>query len=600
MTQEPQSPESEPPSPFRRLLLGLAAAAGVAGVAGVFARALAVRAEGAEEVTSGMIRDAEWISGITLSEEQRELMLRGVQGLTESYGRIRAVELDNGVSPALVFRPLTAPGAGPGREAEPGSALVPGPPAQDPPGDPTDLAFARAVDLAGWVAAGKVTARDLTELSLDRLARFDDTLACVIELTPDRAREQAVRVDAERTAGTKGGALSGVPWGAKDLLAVKGSRTTWGAQPFRDQRRPETAAAVERLDGAGAILTAKLTVGALAWGDVWYGGTTKNPWNPEQGSSGSSAGPAAATAAGLVAFALGTETWGSIVSPCTRCGVTGLRPTFGRVSRHGCMALSWSMDKIGPIARSARDCAWIFSVLHGADPRDPSTHSAPFAVPGPEEARTLRVGVTRDLFDADRGAASDDVEDEGPADEGAAAARAREWGEIDRRTVRELSSAGLELQDVRLPDDLPVDDLAFVLTAEAATAFDGLTRSGRDAELVRQVEFAWPNVFRQGQTIPAVEYLRAQRIRRLLMERMEEVFRTVDVVAAPSFEGSTLLLTNLTGHPSITMPNGFRQDGTPTSITLLGRLDGERELLAVARAWQESTDYHLRRPPVGG
>ncbi len=584
---EPEA-EGPPSSPLRRRILALAAAAGISGV---FARALGVRAEETGTVSPEMIRDAEWISGLDLTSDQRELMLNGVRELVASYSRLRDVPLDNAVAPALLFRPLAPATAGAG-ETVPVTAPLPGPPASDPPGDPTDLAFASAVDLAGWVAAGKLSARDLVELSLSRLERFDPTLQCVIETTAERARAQADAGEGPR------GPLAGVPWGAKDLLAVEGTRTTWGAQPFREQRLPVTASVVERLDAAGAMLTAKLTVGALAWGDVWYGGTTKNPWNPEQGSSGSSAGPASAVAAGLVSFALGTETWGSIVSPSTRCGVTGLRPSFGRVSRYGCMALAWSMDKIGPMARSARDCAWIFSVLDGVDARDPFTRPGRFSPPDPEEARAYRVGVTRDLFDADRGAASDDAEEETPQGE-AAAARAREWAEIDRRTLRELESAGIALDEVRLPDDLPVNDLSLILTAEASTAFDELTRSGRDAELVRQVEYAWPNVFRQGQTIPAVEYLRANRIRRRLMERMEEVFADVDVVVAPTFEGSTLLLTNLTGHPSVTMPNGFRQDGTPTSITLIGRLDGERALLAVAQAWQESTDYHRRRPPVG-
>ncbi|HMB69496.1 MAG TPA: amidase family protein, partial [bacterium] len=266
------------------------------------------------------------------------------------------------------------------------------------------------------------------------------------------------------------------------------------------------------------------------------------------------------------------------------------RPTFGRVSRRGCMALSWTMDKIGPMARSAEDCAWIFAAIAGADPGDRTTRDVPFSVPGVERARSVRVGVVRDLFDHDWTA---DIEDE------AERARGREWRAHDARTLEELEGTGLRLDEVRLPGGLPVDDLAFVLTAEAATAFDDLTRSGRDAELVRQVEHAWPNVFRQGQLIPAVEYLRANRIRRLLLEEMERFFESVDVFVAPTFGGSHLLLTNLTGHPSITMPNGFRaSDGTPTSITFTGRLDGEEDLLAVAMAWQDATDHHRRRPPL--
>jgi Asp-tRNA(Asn)/Glu-tRNA(Gln) amidotransferase A subunit family amidase len=347
---------------------------------------------------------------------------------------------------------------------------------------------------------------------------------------------------------------------------------------------------VERLEKAGAVLVAKLTVGALAWGDVWFGGTTKNPWNPEQGSSGSSAGSSAATAAGAVGFAIGTETWGSIVSPCTRCGVTGLRPTFGRVSRHGAMALSWSMDKIGPIARSVEDCAWIFRAIQGPDDHDPTVRDLPFDWPPSRNPRRLRVGFVEELFEKDR---AKDVEDETER------ANAREWQELDRRTLRVLEMIGFSLVPIELPKTYPVSDLAFILTAEATTAFDSLTRSGEDDRMVRQVKDAWPNVFRQGQMIPAVEYLRANRIRHLVQRDMEEVFADVDVYVCPSYGGDNLLRTNLTGHPSVVLPNGFRaSDGTPTSITFLGDLFEEANLLSVARAYQEATDFHLRRPPL--
>jgi Asp-tRNA(Asn)/Glu-tRNA(Gln) amidotransferase A subunit family amidase len=568
---------------MRRAILKTMGALGI--TAPVFGRALTALAEGEPAVTPEMIRNAEWIAGIEMTDEQRGMMRDGVAELLGSYRTLRAVPLDNGVAPALVFHPLV-PRHAPPRPPAP----LPGPPAHDPPADEGDLAFSSVTDLAAWLRAGKLTARELAELSLRRLERYDPALSCVIERTADLAMAQAAQADTMLRDGRADSGLVGLPWGAKDLLAVPGTHTTWGAAPYRDQQRQDKAAVAERLEAAGAVLTAKLSVGALAWGDVWFGGTTKNPWNPEQGSSGSSAGPASATAAGLVSFAIGTETWGSIVSPSTRCGVTGLRPTFGRVSRHGCMALSWSMDKIGPMARSAEDCARIFAAIQGADGRDPAARDAPFRVPEADRGREFRVGIVRELFDVDW---SKDVEDE------AEKARAREWIANDRNTLEEIGRLRMDVAEIRLPQDVPIDELGFILTAEASAAFDDLTRSGRAAELTRQVADAWPNVFRQGQTIPAVEYLRANRIRRLLMERLEEAFEDIDAFVAPTFGGSHLLMTNLTGHPSITMPNGFRaSDGTPTSITFTGKLDGEENLLAIARLWQEDTGYHLLRPPM--
>jgi Asp-tRNA(Asn)/Glu-tRNA(Gln) amidotransferase A subunit family amidase len=413
----------------------------------------------------------------------------------------------------------------------------------------------------------------------------------VITRTEDLALEQAERADRELAAGIYRGPLHGVPWGAKDLLAVPPYRTTWGAKPYEDQTREEQATVVSRLAGSGAVLAAKLTLGALAWGERWYGGMTKNPWNTEQGSSGSSAGPASATAAGLVGFALGSETWGSIVSPCTRCGVTGLRPTFGRVSRYGAMALSWSMDKLGPIARSVEDCALVFDVIRGQDWLDPTVVDRPFHWPLNRDVRSLRVGYVEELFDRDRTVGVEDEQEK---------AILEEWQRYDERTLKTLDEMGLDLVPMQLPKDHPIEPLSFILTAEAATAFDALTRSGRDDLLVRQIANAWPNVFRQGQFIPAVEYIRANRIRWQLLREMEETLRRVDVYVCPSFGGDNLLLTNLTGHPAVVLPNGFRSsDGTPTSITFNGRLYGEAEVLAVAHAYQQATDFHLKRPPVG-
>jgi Asp-tRNA(Asn)/Glu-tRNA(Gln) amidotransferase A subunit family amidase len=571
----------------RRRVLQVIGAAGVGSA--VFGRALVALAAGKGRVSGKMIRQAEWIAGVDLTPEERGLMLKGINELLEDFETVRAVELDNSVPPALYFS--SDPGRPPGPAAEPDRR--PEVPRSDPgPLAGDDLAYAPVAALAARIRAGRLSSTELTRLYLERLRRHDPVLRCVISYTEDLALRQADRADRDLAAGDYRGALHGIPWGAKDILAVPGYRTTWGAMPYKDQRRDGQAAVVTLLEQAGSVLLAKLSVGALAWGDVWYGGTTKNPWNTEQGSSGSSAGSAAATAAGCVGFAIGTETWGSIVSPCTRCGATGLRPTFGRVSRAGTMALSWSMDKIGPITRSVEDCALVFGAILGSDPGDPATVDRPFRWPFDRDPTELRVGYVESLFDEDRTASAED--DKGKAD-------LREWQEFDRRTLDALRRIGFRLRPVKLPEAYPVSPLALILTAEAATAFDDLTRSGRDDLLVRQVEMAWPNVFRQGQMIPAVEYIRANRIRTLILRAMERMFEEIDVYVCPSYGGSNLLLTNLTGHPSVVVPNGFRSsDGTPTSITFLGRLFGESELLAVADRYQKATDFHLRRPPLEG
>ncbi len=558
--------------------------------AAVFHRALfALSEEKGGKVTAEMIRQAEWISGLKFTDEDRALMLEGVNETQTEVARLRAVPLDNAVSPALRFDPAPGPQI-PGATDGGWVTEKKGAPVDRPRSD-DDLAFATVAELAALLQSRKISSVELTRLSLDRLRRFDPTLSCVVTLTEATALKQAEQADREIAAGRARGALHGVPWGVKDLLAVPGAPTTWGATPYKDQVRPEKATVVSRLEEAGAVLAAKLSVGALAWGDVWFGGTTKNPWKPEQGSSGSSAGPAAATAAGLVAFAIGTETWGSIVSPCTRCGVTGLRPTFGRVSRHGAMALSWSMDKIGPIARSVEDCALVFGAIHGPDGLDPTVASRPFRWPSSIDPRKLRVGFVQKLFEEDRAARAEKDEER---------ERLRQWRELDLRTLSTLRDLGVEMVPIALPDSYPVAALSLILTVEAATAFDELTRTGRDDLLERQVADAWPNVLRQGQLVPAVEYLRANRIRSLVMAEMDKLMSGLDAYVVPSFGGDNLLLTNLTGHPAVVLPNGFHsKDGTPTSITFIGKLYGETELCALAHAYQQATDFHRRRPGLG-
>jgi Asp-tRNA(Asn)/Glu-tRNA(Gln) amidotransferase A subunit family amidase len=403
------------------------------------------------------------------------------------------------------------------------------------------------------------------------LKKYGDTLQAVITVTEKLAMEQARKADADLASGIYRGPLHGIPYGAKDLLAVPGYRTTWGAKPYEKQVIGEKATVISKLEEAGAVLVAKLTLGALAWGDVWYGGVTKNPWDLEQGSSGSSAGSASATAAGLVPFSIGTETWGSIVSPSTRCGNTGLRPTFGRVSRSGAMALSWSMDKIGPICRTAGDCAMVFDAIRGSDKIDFTVIDAPFNFDGSSDIGDLRVGYFVDAFEKS------------------------EFNRLnDSLTLATLRSIGVDLYPVALEIGTPVNVLDFILSAEAAAAFEELTLSGRDDEMVRQIRRAWPNVFREAQFIPAVQYIQANRHRTILIQEMHQLMQDYDVIITPSF-GLQLLTTNLTGHPCVVLPNGF-VEGRPTSVTFLGNLFGEDKILKLAMAYQEATDFENQHP----
>ena len=395
----------------------------------------------------------------------------------------------------------------------------------------------------------------------------------MVTLTEELALEQAARADAEIAAGNYRGPLHGIPYGAKDLLAVKSYPTTWGATPYKEQVVDSDATVIRKLEEAGAVLVAKLTLGALARGDVWFGGKTRNPWNTEQGSSGSSAGPGSTVAAGLVPFAIGSETLGSIVSPATRNGVTGLRPTFGRVSRAGAMALSWSMDKLGPMCRSVEDCALVFDAIRGPDGLDQTVVDLPFNYNYDVDLSSLRIGYYQSAFEAD-------------------------YSNHDRdaAVLDVLRDLGAELIPIELPD-FPVSELIFVLRAESGAAFDELTLSNRDDLLVRQTRNSWPNVFRSARFIPAVEYIQANRARYVLIQKMATVMDQVDVYVSPSFGGDNLRLTNLTGHPCVVLPNGFNDRGSPTSITFMGGLYDEATLLAVARAYQEATDWHRQHPP---
>jgi Asp-tRNA(Asn)/Glu-tRNA(Gln) amidotransferase A subunit family amidase len=547
------------PTPTRRHLLKVLAGLGVGSA--VFRRALAADAEKVVSVTPEMVQQAEWIAGLKLAEADRKSLAGSLTQALRQFEAMRAVKLPNGVAPALAFNP--APWLPPSREGRRGTVEPTTRAAPKKPDAADELAFLPVTTLAALVRNRQVSSAELTKLYLERLKKHDPTLHCVVTLTEDLALKQAEQADKEIAAGRYRGPLHGIPWGAKDLIAYPGYPTTWGAAPFKEQKLDVKATVARRLEEAGAVLVAKLTLGALAMGDRWFGGMTRNPWNPAQGSSGSSAGSASATVAGCVGFALGSETLGSIVSPSRVCGSSGLRPTFGRVSRHGCMTLSWSMDKVGPLARSVEDCALVFGAVHGFDGLDASAVDRPFSWPCPRELRSLKVGYF----------------------EGGTAADKRD----DLRVLRDL---GVKLVPIKLPATQPLQALQVILGTEAATAFDDVTRAG-----VTEGLNSWPQTFRQGQFVPAVEYLRANRIRSLVMQEMDETMAAVDLYVG----GNDLLLTNLTGHPTAVLPNGFRKAGdaeVPFAITFTGRLYGESELLAVAHAYQQATGHHLKHPAL--
>ncbi len=520
-------------------------------------------------VTYSMIDDAAAVIGLEFSRAEKDSMVEDLSDLLENYESLRGIEMPNSIVPAIVFNPIL-----PGMVFENKSSKFSHnrPANVERPENLEDVAFWPITKLSELIRTRKVSSVELTNMYLDRLRKYGPLLECVITLTDELALRQAKRADEEIAAGNYKGPLHGIPWGAKDLLATKGIKTTWGSVPFKEQVFDYDATVVKKLEEAGAVLVAKLTLGALAWGDVWYGGLTRNPWNLEEGSSGSSAGPGAATAAGLVGFAIGSETWGSIISPSTRTGTTGLRPTFGRVSRTGAMALSWTMDKLGPMTRSVTDAAIVFNAIYGPDGQDLTVTDRPFNYNENIDLSSVRIGYLKAEFDKER-----------------------DQKAIDDEVLDVLWALGAELVPIEFPD-FPVYDIGFILSAEAAAAFDKLTRSGDDDRLIRQKKQAWPNVFRQARLIPAVEYINANRARTLLMMEMETLFKSVDVFVAPTFGSGDLLATNLTGHPAIVLPNGFRENGTPTSITFTGKLYDEGTLLAIAGAYQNATDFHLRYP----
>ena len=534
-----------------------------------FALGALVESRTENPVTRGIVAAAERLFGLNFSEAKRDSMLGGLNDQLVNYEHMRAVHIPNAVPPAILFNPIPA-----GLKLPTVRTPVRLTPAGrvDLPSRRDDIAFYSIGQLSALLQSKKITSVELTKLYLDRLKRYSPTLHCTVTITEELALRQAEKADEEIAEGKYRGPLQGIPFGVKDLLATEGYPTTWGSVPYRGQVFPEDATVVERLEDAGAVLVAKLSMGELAMDDVWFGGLTRNPWDTTKGSSGSSAGSASATSAGLVAFAIGTETWGSIVSPSTVCGTTGLRPTYGRVSRKGAMALSWSMDKIGPICRSVEDCAIVFDAIFGPDGEDQTVYDAPFNYSPDVRLSKLRIGYLKSDFDS-----------------------IRENRSLNDSVFATLRRLGATLIPIALPS-YPVDDMSIILTAEAGAAFDELTRSGEDDLLVLQGKGAWPNIFRTARFIPAVEYLQANRLRYLLIQEMQRLMDTIDVYVAPSFEGKNLLLTNLTGHPCVVLPDGVSADGLPASICFMGKLFGEAELLAVAKQYQDATGFHLRHP----
>ena len=556
------------------------------------------------EITKDTIASAEEIAGVSFTEEERTMMVRNLTQTRQLIDALHKVTIDNGTPPALLFEPVPPGVALPAkkRAAMQRDKVA----AMARPGSLEELAFLPVSKLSEMVRTRKVKPSELTEMYLDRLKRFDPQLKCVISLTEERARAQARAADEEISRGKYRGPLHGIPWGAKDLLAAKGYKTTWGAGPYKDQTIDADATVVQRLDNAGAIMLAKLTLGELAQGDNWFGGITRNPWWTEQGSSGSSAGPGSATAAGLVGFSIGTETLGSISSPSTRNGVTGLRPTFGRVPRTGAMALSWSMDKIGPMCRSAEDCALVFDAIIGPDGRDLTIKDYPFNWNAGLKPANLRIGYVKTTFDLPERGANSQLQHATKAQDDAA--------------IEVLQRLGAKLIPVELPQTNGAAT-GLILQPEAAAAFETLILSGKVKEMVQQGANAWPNTFRYAHFIPAVDYINANRARTMLMQAWWELFKTVDVIVTPTGGNAQLGQTNLTGNPSVIIPNGFREapalgggggaaaarpdstapvaprPQTPVSLTFLGPLFQEELPLAVAHAYQQATDFHLRKPP---
>jgi len=538
-------------------------------------------------ITATTVAEAEKLVALEFTPEQRQLLAGSLPGQVRSFEARRRYVLTNSAAPAYAFDPRV-PGVA--YTAQANRVRSSRSRAPKLPDSDVDIAFASVIELSHWIRTRQLSSVRLTEIYLQRLKTIGPKLQCVVHLTEDLALQQARKADQEIAGGHYRGLLHGIPWGAKDLLATAGIPTTWGAEPYRDQVFAANAHCVDLLAEAGAVLVAKLSTGALARGDVWFGGMTRNPWNTDEGSSGSSAGPSAATAAGLVGFAIGTQTGGSIVGPSIRCGVTGLVPSFSRVSRNGAMVLAWSLDRLGPICRYVEDTGVVLAAINGRDVSDPSSLDIPFDFDATAGIEGMKLGFVPELFET------------------------AEVNDVERASLQAARSLGVKMVELKLSISQPVDELArTIMYSEGAAAFDELLLTGRDREFVQQGRGSWPIALRTWRFIPAVEYIQAQRIRRDLLAPTHALFEPVDAIISPSRD-PMLRLTNMTGHPCLTLRTGFfkspsRGEGrgarsgpthtVPHGITLWGRLFEEGRLLNLGLALERKVDVARRRPPTG-
>ncbi|MEY8781868.1 amidase [Allomuricauda sp. XS_ASV26] len=518
------------------------------------------------------VKKSEKLIGLKFSDRAIDTLYPYLKRNRSGFDSLRKYSLGNDVFPAVRFDPtpfdFTMPKQQNGSQwIIPDNVEIP---------KPYDLlAFYTIPQLASLIKNQKITSTELTTFFLERLKKYQPALQCTITITESLALEQAKKADEEIKNGKYRGILHGIPYGTKDLMSVPGYPTTWGAAPYKNQIIDETATVIQKLEDAGAILVAKLVSGALARGDVWFDGKTKNPWDTTQGASGSSAGSGSATSAGLVPFALGTETLGSITSPSTRNGVTGLRPTYGRVSRHGVMSLSWSMDKVGPLGRNAEDCAIVFEAIQGKDKNDLTTIDLPFGVDWKRDIKSLRVAYLKKDIEKDTTDSGDNL----------------------RNALKSLKDLGIEPTAVEMPKDIPYRGFDIILRAEAGAFFDELVRSGGVDTMVEQDRRSRANSLRQSRFIPAVEYIQANRQRQVLIQKMQDLMKNYDVLISPSFGNDQLLATNLTGHPVIAVPTGLDKKNHPTSMTFVGNLYDEESILLLAKAFQDNTSFEEMHPP---
>jgi Asp-tRNA(Asn)/Glu-tRNA(Gln) amidotransferase A subunit family amidase len=526
-----------------------------------------------DSLTINDIPAAERVAGLQFKPAERDSLFADVKNTMKEFNKMRQYPLDNNV-PLSTWQTPVLPGMKFNTKQNPVTWNIPANTLL--PENKNELAFYSILQLASLIKSKKISSVELTRFFIERLKKFGDTLHCVISITEDIAMQQAAQADKEIAIGKYRGPLHGIPYGLKDLFAVKGTKTTWGAAPYQNQTIDEDAYVYTKLKEAGAVLIAKFTLGALAMGDYWYGGRTRNPWNLKRGSSGSSAGSTAATVAGLVPFAIGTETWGSIISPSTNCGATGLRPTFGSISRSGAMALSYSLDKAGPICRSAEDAAVVFNYIHGTDGKDQAAVNMPFNYTGKVDVSKLKIAYAKQYFNA------------------------RDTLGNELKVLDVYRKLGAKLIAVDFPDSgvYRFDIMSIIISAECAAQFDDFTRSELDDMMTRQGKNDWPNQFRSARFIPAVEYINAYRHRYLLMQQVNAVLSRYDVFICPTYGGNQVAITNLTGHPALCFPTGFNKNKLPTNITLIGKLYSEAALLAFAKAFQDATGFEEEHPEM--